>query len=442
MTFVRSLASALTFTLAASVACAANVPASLAGEWFTGAQYPADVYTTDLTRAASSASRLLVEPGGTYVFTRFDSTHVASSFGFSGYPITCQVMNATVERGRLTVQGGRVTFKPLGVDTYLAYSPASLNNGCTRYAATKRSKPGGETDVATWTVRAGKLDLTFGKDTSTFVRRAPPPKPAPVDTGLDRVLRGEWQLGRVLPAGAYDPTGTVWTDAPASSARLTLRADRTYDRVTLLVEREYGCNPRRLTTEQGQVMEKGRVLTFTPRTSVTVTQTCEGKIETSRNTVGPYQETYAARVGVTGREALVLTSKEDELVFVRPAAPEGSAPPATTGAASRSAPVPAPAQRTASGTWDAVVTVGDASLRVRVELQDDSPRVIGFGDAPVLFANGDSATGTLNVGLDLDGRTFELGARGRFDGDRYQGEGEWKLDGETLGRGTLTMTRR
>ncbi|WP_019587641.1 hypothetical protein [Deinococcus apachensis] len=444
----RFLLPALLIALPPGAASAATVPSNLVGEWFGGPQYAAAVYTTDLGKASSNSTRLLLNSDGSYVFTRFTSTQVASSFGFSGYPITCQTMDATVERGQVAVQGGRLTFKPSRVDRHLGYSPPNLNNGCKRYAATKKTSSGGDVETATWTAGSGVLTLKFGAEAVKFVRREPPPKPTPVDTGLDSTLRGEWHLGRVLSGEDYDPTKTLWTGADSTSAILKLNADFTYERTSLVVGREYGCNPKRLVIEKGRVSEKSRVLTFTPTASTTAKLGCGSRqTTTTRNGVKPYQEAYEVRIGVVGNSALILTANGENLYFARPTeTPARSTTPAVSGPPASSASSPSSsrptAKWTASGTWDAVVSVDGTTHRVRVTLDDDSPRIIGYGSGPVRFALGDSAAGTLSLGLEVGGREFEFRAQGRFDGDRYAGEGTWMRGGEVVGRGTLTMTRR
>lgn len=304
--------------LSLSSGATAAVPAPLVGEWFGGIQYPAAVYTTELGKASSNSTRLLLNPDGSYVFTRFTSTQTASSFGFSGYPITCQMMDAEVERGNVTVQGNKLTFKPASFDQHLSYSPSSLNSGCKRYAATKKSGAGGTVETATWSVASGALTLKFGAEAVKFVRRAPVPKPAPVSNALDSSIRGEWHLGRIMPLSSYDPAGSAWTAADSTSAILKLNANFTYERTTLVVEREYGCNPKRLVIEQGQVADAGRRLTFTPTTSTQVTLDCDGRVTTTRNAVRPYQEPYEVRIGVTGNSALILESQGENFYYARP----------------------------------------------------------------------------------------------------------------------------
>ncbi|MBB5363760.1 hypothetical protein [Deinococcus humi] len=424
------------------------MPSNLVGEWFTGRQYDAAVYTTNFAQASSNSTRLLLNPDSSYVFTRFSSTQVASSFGFSGYPITCQMMDALIERGRFTVQGGRLTFKPSSTEKHIAYSPSNLNQGCQRYSATKKTSSGGEVETVPWTVGAGVLTLSSGQEAVNYVRRAPSPKPTPIDTGLDSSIRGEWHLGQILRPEDYDPAKTNWTEADRTSVIVKLNANFTYERTSLVVERAYGCNPKRLVTEKGKVAEKNRVLTFTPTSSTMVKLGCESRrTTTTRNDVKPYQESYEVRIGVVGNQALMLTAGGENLYFSRPAemtsgtATSGLNGPTPSSAPSLSSPRPL-AKWTASGTWDAVVLVEGVTHRVGVTLEDDSPRILGFGSGPVKFALGDSAAGSMNIGLELEEGTFELKAQGRFDGDKYVGEGVWLHDGKAVGHGTLTMSRR
>ena len=112
----RFLPPTLLLTLPFCPASAATVPASLVGEWLSGAQYPASVYTKDFGGASGDSRRVVLNKDGTYVLTEFESTSYPSSFGTTGYPITCQSMSVVVERGTFTASSNRITFKARGVD--------------------------------------------------------------------------------------------------------------------------------------------------------------------------------------------------------------------------------------------------------------------------------------------------------------------------------------
>lgn len=311
--FMLAPASLLAF--ASCGASAATVPAALVGEWFSGPQYAASVYTTDFGGANGDARRLLLDKNGSYVFTEFESTYYPSSFGFSGYPITCQMMDVTVERGTFSVQGDKITFKAAKIERVGAYSPNRLNNGCKRNAGTKTSKAAADVSSSVWAVANGKLTFKSGDGSAAYVRRTPPTPPTPTP-----------------PASTPSSSGSTTNGAAA-----------------------------------------------TP--------------------------------------------------------PVNSAP--------TSKPSAPPAKWTATGAWNATLTVAGKTFKVVFNLQDDSPRILGYGDDPVEYANGNSETGALDVGLDVDGRTMQLKVTGRFDGDRYTGDVRWtNYEGEDLGRGTLVMTRR
>ncbi len=454
----RFLLPALLLALPSAPASAA-VPASLSGEWFSGPQYAAGVYTTEFGAANADARRLLLNKDGTYVYTEFESTQYPSSFGTTGYPITCQMMDVTVERGTFTVQGGNITFKAAKVDRVGAYSPDRLNNGCKRNAGTRSSRPGSGADTLAWSVASGKLTVKAGKDAAVYVRRTPGAPPAPAASTVSPELGGEWHSGRISPVEYYNTATGKWAEASGTSVILKFGPNFTYERTGLMVVTTYGCTSKLLVQEKGKVAQNGNTLTFTPSSSAATGYTCSAsKVSSAKDHVKPYSEQYQVRTEPNGQRVLSLSRNGAQTLFNRPlgSKPEGAVtsrggvvtppPPASSGSGAPAAgPVTpaAPARWTATGRWDAVITVNGRTVQVRLTLQDDSPRILGYGDDPVEYANGNSQTGALDVGLDLGGDTMELKVQGRFDGDRYQGTVRWtNYEGEDLGRGTLTMTRQ
>ncbi|PYE53792.1 hypothetical protein [Deinococcus yavapaiensis] len=464
----RLVLTAMIFAWPAHGAFAANVPAALVGEWLVGPQYPQGVYTSDFGGANADARRLLLNKDGTYVFSEFESFQSLQGFGMSGYQITCQSMSVTVERGTYQVSGGNITFKTSKVDKKLGYSPDRLNNGCRRQGASLTSKAVSETATMTWSIAKGELTFKTKEGSATYVRRTPekPAPPSPEATRLRPELRGEWHSGRLSPIEYYNTATGKWAEASGTSVILKLRDDLSYERTGLLVVTTYGCTSKLLVQEKGKVTQNGSMLTFTPTTSSAVGYTCTpSKTSTQKNHVKPYTERALVKIESNGQHVLSLTSGSGETLFNRPlGTPPESKPGANTGtmtppppsagssptasfdtpnSTAPTKPSPTPAKWTATGAWDAVITVGTRTFKVRLDLYDDSPRILGGGGESVEYANGNSETGALDIGLEVDDRTMELKVQGRFDGDRYTGSVRWtNYEGEDLGRGTLTMTRR
>lgn len=461
-----SCAALLASMLLSCSAASAGVPASLVGEWFMGPQYPADVYTTRLTGASADARRLLLNADGTYLYTEFTSSPYASSLGFTGYPITCESMDALVERGTFTVSGNRVTFRTGSVNKLLAYSPDRLNNGCKRQAGMKRSSAESGSDTLTWTLGSGKLTVKAPDGSATYERRTQATPPAPTSAAglIAAELRGEWHSGRVSPVEYYNAATGQWAEASGTSVILKIAPNATYERSGLTVVTTYGCTSKLLVTEKGTVKQNGTSLTFTPTTSAATGYTCSPDRKSSaKNNVKPYTEQYGVQVQPDGQHVLALKSGGGQTLFNRPrgTAPEsapgqgGPVTPPPPGGAPATGPVTStpvtsapvtPARWTARGTWNAVITTPSGSVRVRFEMDDDEPRVLGSGYAgndAVAWIQGNSATGTLSIGLEVDGdREVTLTVTGTFSGNTYRGTftttGE---NGESLAGGTITMSR-
>ncbi|GGO26198.1 hypothetical protein [Deinococcus humi] len=454
--FRRFLPPALLLTLPFCPASAAPVPASLVGEWLSGAQYPASVYTKDFGGASGDSRRVVLNKDGTYVLTEFESTSYPSSFGTTGYPITCQVMSVVVERGTFAASGNKITLKARGVDKELAYTPDRLNNGCRRQGLSLTSQAASSTTTMTWSIAKGELTLKTGQGSAKYVRRTPAPPPP---SNVSAFLHGEWHNGAVSPTEYYNTATGKWAEASGTSQILRFGPNFTYERTGLTVVTTYGCTSKLLVTEKGKVRDSNNELTFTPTTSSATGYTCTpGKVSTAKNHIKPYGALWRVRVETNGQHTLELTLDGDKLLFNRPPGtlPEttrtpnsspswGASSSSSSNAGTSSAPATptAPAKWTASGTWNAVITVNDKTYPVAFKLQDDSPRIIGYGDDPVKYANGNSETGTLEIGLEVEGRTMALKVQGRFEGNRYQGEVRWtNYEGDDLGRGSLSMTRR
>lgn len=442
--------------LALPSASAASVPASLVGEWLSGAQYPASVYTQDFGGANGDARRLLLNKDGSYVYTEFESTHYPSSFGTTGYPITCQMMDVTVERGTFSVSGGKITFKTAKIDRVGAYSPDRLNNGCKRNSGIKSSKAGSGLDTLTWAVASGRLTFKTPEGSATYVRRTPTPPP-PSD--ITAFLRGEWHNGAVSPIEYYNTATGKWAEASGTSIILKFGPNFTYERTGLTVVTTYGCTSKLLVTEKGKVTEKDNTLTFTPTTSAATGYTCTpGKVSTARNHIKPYGGLWRVRVEPNGQHTLILTTNGNELLFNRPIGtpPETTRAPGSSGAVTPPPPsgggsptprAPVTTKWNARGEWDAVITTDGGTIRMRFSLDDDEPRILGSGfsgsDA-VGWIQGNSETGALKIGLEVEGdREVELNVTGKFDGNSYSGRfTTTNADGESMPGGTITMTRR
>lgn len=448
--------SALLLILPLSSASAAAVPAPLTGEWLSGPQLPANVYTTDFGGATSDARRLLLNTDGSYVYTEFESTFYPSSFGTTGYPITCQMMDVTVESGTFSVSGSKITFKAAKVDRVGAYSPDRLNNGCKRSSGIRTSKAGADVDTMAWSVTSGELTFKTGDGSAKYVRRTPATG-TPTATGLSPELRGEWHSGNVSPVEYYNTATGKWAEASGTSVILKLHANSTYERTGLLVVTTYGCTSKLLVQEQGSVKPNGATLTFTPATSSATGYTCTpGKVSTQKNHIKPYSERATVTVDARGQQTLSLASGGGETRFNRPrgAAAQGQAgqaqagqPQAGQGQSAGAVTPPAPTKWNARGEWDAVITTPGGTIRVRFGLDDDEPRILGSGfsgDDAVGWIQGNSQTGALRIGLEVEGeREVELNVTGKFNGDSYSGRfTATNADGEPLAGGTLTMTRR
>lgn len=435
----RFLLPALLLALPSCAASAATVPASLVGEWLSGAQYPANVYTEDFGGANGDSRRVVLNKDGSYVFTEFESTYYPSSFGTTGYPITCQMMDVTVERGTFSVSGGKITFKTAKIDRVGAYSPDRLNNGCRRNSGTRTSKAESGSDTMTWAVAAGKLTFRTEGGSATYVRRTPVQSPA-APTGLSADLRGEWHSGAVSPVEYYNTATGKWAEASGTSVILRMKADFTYERTGLLVVTTYGCTSKLLVQEKGRVTVNGAALTFTPTTSSSTGYTCSpSKVSSAKNNVKPYTERALVKVNTDGQHVLSLSSGSGETLFNRPLGtpPESQPgrsgavtppPPGEGGTTTPSAGTPSsavPAKWNARGKWDAVITTPAGTVRVRFDMDDDEPRILGSGfsgDDAVGWIQGNSATGTLKIGLEVEGdREVELNVTGKFDGNSYNG---------------------
>ena len=453
--------SALLLALPTSIASAAAVPATLAGEWLSGPQLPASVYTTEFGGANSDARRLVLNTDGSYVFTEFESTYYPSSFGTTGYPITCQMMDVTVERGTFTVSGSKITFKTAKVDRVGAYSPDRLNNGCKRNSGIKSSKAESGSDTMTWSVASGELTFKTGDGSAKYVRRNPVAK-APAPTGLPTELRGEWHNGRISPIEYYNTATGKWAEASGTSVILKMNANSTYERTGLMVVTTYNCTSKLLVQEKGTVKAIGATLTFTPTTSSATGYTCTpDKVSTQKNHVKPYSERALVKVDMRGQHTLSLMSGSGETLFNRPlgSAPQsqpgrpGTVTPPPPGAGGPTTPdrstpnASLPAKWNARGEWDAVMTTPAGTIRTRFSMDDDDPRILGSGfsgDDAVGWIQGNSQTGTLKIGLEIEGgREVELNVTGKFDGDSYTGRfTTTNASGETLAGGTITMARR
>lgn len=456
----RLVLPALLLALPGCAASAAGVPASLVGEWFNGAQLPAEAYGTPSLAKAGSA-RFVFRKDGTYKFTKLVMTHIPGYFPMSALLIACESLDVTTERGTFKVQGNKITVTPSSLKTVTGLSPAALNSGCKRFsgvASTKKPAPP-ESDV--WRVAGTKLTFGSGQDSSTWVRRTSAASPAASGT-LPAELRGEWNSGRISPIEYYNVATGKWAEASGTSIILKMNANLTYERTGLLVVTTYGCTSKLLVQEKGRVAVNGSALTFTPTTSSSTGYTCSpGKVSSSKNNVKPYTERALVKVNPDGQHVLSLASGGGETLFNRPlGTPPESAPgtargtvtppaPGASGSPTRSPSTPnspaastsTPARWTATGDWDVVLTLGGNTYRAKVSLDDDSPRILGSGTSSIEYANGNSATGDLEIGLTgEDGDTLELVVQGRFDGDRYQGQVRGKRG--DLGTGTLTLTRR
>ncbi len=439
------LTGALLAATAAGAAPAA-VPSALVGAWFSGAQLPDEAYASP-TLAHANSARFVFNQDGTYQFGKVQLTHIPGYAPMSTLLIACESLDVTLERGTFTVRGGQITLKPTAVKRTAGVSPAALNGGCKRFAGVTTTRAGGPTETDTWRVAGRQLTIGSGKNALTFARRTPSAGQA-ATTALPAELRGEWNSGRIAPTEYYNAATGKWAEASGTSVILKLRPDATYERTGLLVVTTYNCTSKLLVQEQGRVAFSGDTLSFTPTTSASTGYTCSpGKVSRATNTVKPYRERVNVRVNADGQRVLSLTSASGTTLFNRPLGTPPESAPATGRAAvtpptsSAASPTPAPARWTASGDWDAVLTLAGRTYRLKVTLQDDSPRILGFGAAPVEYANGNSATGDLDLGLtDETGDTFELTVQGRFDGDRYEGQVRGKR--ADLGTGTLTLTRR
>lgn len=463
-TLTRLVLPALLIALPGGAASAGGVPASLVGQWFNGAQLPDEAYSTPSLAGANSA-RFVFAKDGTYQFTRFVKTHIPGYAPMSTLLIACESLDVTTERGTFRVQGNKITLTPSSLKTITGLSPAALNPGCKRSAGVASTKKPGPPESDVWRVAGTKLTFGTGQDASTWVRRTPAPPPAASGT-LPTELRGEWHSGAVSPVEYYNVATGKWAEASGTSIILKLNANLTYERTGLLVVTTYGCTSKLLVQEKGKVAVNGAALTFTPTTSSSTGYTCSpSKVSSAKNNVRPYTGRALVKVEASGQHVLSLASGSGQTLFNRPlGTPPESAPgtgrgtvtPPAPGASGSPTPShstpnspsgtvasPTPAKWTASGTWDAVITVNDQTYRVQFKLQDDSPRILGYGDEPVEYANGNSETGALDIGLEVGGRTMELKVQGRFDGDRYRGQvRRTNYEGDDLGRGTLTMTRR
>lgn len=443
--------SALLLTLPFSSASAVAVPVPLTGEWLSGSQLPANVYTTDFGGATSDARRLLLNRDGSYVYTEFEATFYPSSFGTTGYPITCQMMDVTVERGTFSVAGSKITFKAAKVDRVGAYSPDRLNNGCKRSSGIKTSKTASGADTMTWSVTSGELTFKTGDGPTKYVRRTPATR-TPTTTGLSPEWRGEWHSGKVSPVEYYNTATGKWAEASGTSVILKLHANSTYERTGLLVVTTYGCTSKLLVQEKGSVKPNGATLTFTPATSSATGYTCTpGKVSTQKNHIKPYSERATVTVDARGQQIMSLASGGGETLFNRPrgAVAQGQSAGAVTPPAPRpnTSPAPAPAKWNARGEWDAVITTPGGTVRARFSLDDDEPRILGSGfsgSEVVGWLQGNSQTGALRIGLEVEGdREVELNVTGTFNGDSYSGHfTTTNADGDVLAGGTLSMTRR
>ncbi|WP_019587614.1 hypothetical protein [Deinococcus apachensis] len=464
----RFLLPALLLALPSCAASATTIPARLVGEWISGAQLAPKTYEAEFSRAWADSTRLVLNKDGTYTVTTFEATAFPAFFGTTGRMITCESLDVGIERGRFTVQGNKLTLRAETFREIKNISPDRLNNGCTRRAGSDKTSKDNAVNQATWQLTGGKLNLTFGKTPMPFLRRTPekPAAPAPGSSTLPAELRGEWHSGRISPVEYYNVTTGKWAEASGTSILLKLNPNLTYERTGLLVVTTYGCTSKLLVQEQGKVAVNGSSLTFTPTSSASTGYTCSpSKVSSSKNSVKPYTERALVKVNPDGQHVLSLASGSGETLFnrplgtppesapgtgrgtVTPPAPGASGSPtpsySTPNSSAGTTPSPTPAKWMASGTWDAVLTVNEQTYRVQFKLQDDSPRILGYGDDPVEYANGNSETGALEIGLEVGGRTMELKVQGRFEGDRYQGQVRWTTyEGEDLGRGTLSMTRR
>lgn len=441
------------FLLALPDLAAAAVPAPLAGERLSGLQLPANVYTTDFGGATSASRRLLLNKDGSYVLTRFGSTFYSSSFGTTGYPITCQMMDVTVERGTFSVSGGKITYKVAKVDRVDAFSPNRLNNGCKRNAGIRTSRAGASPETMTWSVVSGNLTVKTANDSVQHVRRTSETGLS-ASTGLPPGLLGEWHSGRISPSEYYNTATGKWAEASGTGVILKLHANSTYERTGLLVATTYGCTSKLLVQEQGTVRADGTTLTFTPTTSSATGSTCTpGRVSAQKNHIRPYSEQALAKVDARGQPTLSLVSNSGETLFNRPAGPVPQGQPAGPGAAEvptphpSTPPAPAPAKWNARGEWDAVITMPEGTIRTRFSLDDDEPRILGSGfsgDDAVGWIQGNSQTGALRIGLEIEGgHEVELSVTGTFSGDSYRGRfTAMNASGQALAGGTLTMTRR
>ncbi|SMB96921.1 hypothetical protein [Deinococcus hopiensis] len=453
------LTTALCASGPAGAAPATPVPQALLGQWFDGAQLPDAAYNTPSLASATSA-RFAFGKDGTYEFSKLVMTHIPGYAPMSTLLIACESLDVTAERGTFRVQGNKITLTPSSLKTIAGLSPASLNPGCKRFPGVTSTRQPGPSETDVWRVDGAKLTFGAGQDAAAFVRRTPDAAPTPGPSSLSVELRGEWHSGRISPVEYYNVSTGKWADASGTSIILKLNANLTYERTGLLVVTSYGCTSKLLVREKGKVAVNGAALTFTPAASSSTGYTCSpSKVSSARNTVKPYTERALVKVNPDGQHVLRLASGSGETLFNHPlgsfperaAGRETATPPApsTSGSPTAShrtpnssaAPTPAPTRWTATGDWDLALTFGGQTYRATVSLDDDSPRILGSGTPPVEYVNGSSATGDLEIGLTgQDGNTLELSARGRFGGDRYEGQVRGKWGG--AGKGTVTLKRR